>query len=97
MKLYEFTITDNLNLPESKILDNAKGILEDEARIQGWKPGYRFELCNKGERLTSGEIRYFFSVEGEFIDGMGHGSQSDEINTTLERGEAAARGPETSL
>ena len=84
MKLYEFTVTDNLNLHESKILEYAKASLEEEARIQGWNPGYTFAQCKKVEQLPSGERVYSFAVQGEFAEGHGQGDESADQGDSIE-------------
>lgn len=67
MKLYEFTCTDQTNLPESKILENLKVILEQESDIQGWAPGYTVSQVQNPKVLSDGNIEYSFIVEGDFL------------------------------
>lgn len=97
MKLYEFNLSDNLNLHESKILEYAKASLEEEARIQGWKPGYTFDQCKKFERLPSGELLYTFVVQGEFVEGQGQGEAADRDAAASKSTGTAARSPEAEL
>lgn len=75
MKLYEFTVTDNLNLAEQEIVERALQSLDYEAQLQGWAEGYRLEQSQKPVRLSSGEIQYSFVVQGDYADRQSTGSK----------------------
>lgn len=76
MKLYEFTVTDEYNLRKSKILEIAEISAAEEAPHREWGE-YKVIECHPLERLTTGEIRYYFAVEGEYAD-----SEDVEDNNT---------------
>ena len=38
MKLYEFSYTDNLNLPQPEVRARVAKFLDNEAEEQGWSP-----------------------------------------------------------
>lgn len=67
MKLYEFNVIDHTNLPESKILENLKVILEQESDIQGWALGYTVSQVQNPKVLSDGNIKYSFIVEGNLL------------------------------
>ena len=68
MKLYEFSYTDNLNQPESEVIENILEFLESESIEQGWAPNFTFHRCQKDECLPSGEKRYHFEVTGRYME-----------------------------
>ena len=72
MKLYEFTVTDNLNLPESKILEQVKIEMLQQAMEENWAEGYTYKQSQEPEFLTTGEKRYHFEVYGELLEDFGH-------------------------
>lgn len=67
MKLYEFTYSDNENLPQPKLLERIRTFLAQECEIQGWAPGYSFRE-SKTVESRGAEKRYFFEVLGEYLD-----------------------------
>lgn len=67
MKLYEFTVTDEHNLPKSKILEIAEMSAAEEAPLRDWGD-FKVVDCLTPEQLSSGETRYSFQVEGEYAD-----------------------------
>ena len=76
MKLYEFTFSDNTNLPENEVLAIVQKDLENEAELKGWAPGYNFRQCQSPKQIADGEKEYFFVVEGDVLAG-----RQDEIET----------------
>jgi hypothetical protein len=67
MKLYEFTVTDEHNLPKSQILEIAERSAAEEAEVREWGD-FKVVDCQSPETLLTGEIRYSFEVEGEYAD-----------------------------
>ncbi len=79
MKLYEFTVTDEFNLPKSKILETAERSAANEAPIREWG-NFKVVEQQTPERLATGEMRYYFAVEGEYADSIN--SDSDKKKST---------------
>ncbi len=91
MKLYEFTFSDNTNLPENEVLAVVQKDLENEAALKGWAPGYNFRQCQSPKQLADGEKEYYFVVEGEVMAGALDGESEDSQQPALrERGAAAS-------
>ncbi len=74
MKLYEFTVTDNFNLPESQVLEQADIEMSAQASEEGWAKGYTYKQTQEPELLPTGEKRYHFAVYGELLEDVGDGS-----------------------
>jgi hypothetical protein len=90
MKLYEFTVTDDHNLPKSKILEIAEMSAADEAPVREWGD-FKVVECLPPEQRPSGETRYSFQVEGEYANSAiscDHLQTSATVRT--DRGSAAA-------
>ncbi len=68
MKLYEFTVTDNLNLSETEILKGAELEAADQANLEGWVEGYTYQQTKVPDFLPTGEKVYHFAVYGELLD-----------------------------
>ena len=64
MKLYEFTITDNENLTDNKVLELAEQILKSEASSNGWT-NCILTKEDTVEKLPNGDKRYHFSIHGD--------------------------------
>lgn len=69
MKLYEFycSFNDSLNLTEEEVLVRIQKILEEEALLQRWSPGYELKQSKRVESFKFGGKQYFFLIEGEFL------------------------------
>lgn len=67
MKLYEFTYSDNENLPQPQLLERISTFLAQECETQGWASGYTFRESKAVESRGS-EKRYSFEVFGEYFD-----------------------------
>ena len=65
MKLYEFTVTDEHNLPKSEIIKIADEAASEEAPLREWD-SYKVNECKKSEQLEQGQTRYFFEVVGAY-------------------------------
>jgi len=65
IKLYEFSITDGFNLPKSKIIEQVKIEMSQQAIEENWAPGYTYKESQKQEILPTGEKRYHFTVYGK--------------------------------
>ena len=92
MKLYEFTFTDNQNLPESEVLALTRLAMVTEAATQGWAPDYAIAQCKPFEQLPSGERRYFFAVQGKWASNPGT-EDSPTPQTTSDPFGVAAQSP----
>lgn len=68
MKLYEFTYTDNQNLPETEILQSLQDFLSSEAEMQGWAIGYNLRQCKDVQQLVDGQRQFTFEIIGEYVD-----------------------------
>ncbi len=77
MKLYEFTVRDNLNLLESEILERVRVALETEAETQGWAGDYTFDQRQSPKQLPTGGKEYFFAVTGSYLDGANDSSDEE--------------------
>jgi len=91
MKLYEFTYTDNQNLSETALLERVADFLENESILQGWAPGYKFQLCQKVEQLPGGERNFFFDVLGSYLDSDSLSFDEESPDQAEPVGRAAAR------
>ncbi len=67
MKLYEFTVTDEFDLPKSEILAAADSTAIEQSGFMEWGT-YKVLERQAPERLATGEMRYYFAVEGEYAD-----------------------------
>lgn len=94
MKLYEFTFTDNMNLSESEVLARVQNIVESEAQVQGWQPGYVFTQCQKSRHLSSGELQYFFEVNDAAADLNSADQDSHTSSDKPDSSGVAARSPD---
>jgi hypothetical protein len=97
MTLYEFTYTDNQNLPESKLLERLQDFLEKEKALQGWAPGYRLQQRRKVEHLPTGERNFYFEVLGRFLDSESISVDEDVEENQSSSSRAAAAAPDIGL
>jgi hypothetical protein len=67
VKLYEFTVTDEFDLPKSEILAAADSTAIEQSGFMEWGT-YKVLERQAPERLATGEMRYYFAVEGEYAD-----------------------------
>jgi hypothetical protein len=78
-------------MPESAMLEILKSQLAEEALLQNWTPGYNLRQCQKPKQVDSGEVEYFFVVEGEISTESQTGDdQNIKTNSLSERGVAAS-------
>ena len=63
MKLFNFTFIDKHNLSISRVLELAQESADDEATLRQWT-GYTVTQCQDSERMSNGEVHYFFEVNG---------------------------------
>jgi hypothetical protein len=90
MNLYEFTVTDEFDLPKSEILAAADSTAIEQSGFMEWGT-YKVIERQAPERLATGEMRYYFVVEGEYADSADtdNDNQTPSIGRT-DRGSAAA-------
>ena len=67
MKLYEFTVTDEFNLPEDQVIKEVMQSLGDHPHSSDWVSGYQLKQCQSPEQLSNSTKRYFFEVWGDLV------------------------------
>lgn len=93
MKLYEFTVTDEHNLPKYKILEIAEMSAADEAPLREWGD-FKVVECLTPEQLPSGETRYSFQVEGEYANSVNSRDNMQTSSATVRINHGSAAAPE---
>ncbi len=97
MKLYEFTVTDNFNLPESQILEQADIEMLTQASEEGWAEGYTYKQSQEPEFLPTGEKRYHFAVYGELLQGVGEAGSANQKSTSHASSDDVAAQPQAEI
>ncbi len=90
MKLYEFDYCDNRNQPESDVLASVGRMLEKEAEIQGWAPGYSFRQTKPKKDIGHGEVEFYFVVEGAALRSDNASEPQDKDQNSIPNHEQAA-------
>jgi len=89
MKLYEFTVTDEYNLPKSKIIKTAEDAAGEEASLRDWD-SFNVVECRDPKQLETGETRYFFEVQGTYVDAKTSDQDTSSPKSRSRQGGAAA-------
>ncbi|MCX6125755.1 MAG: hypothetical protein NTV34_13565 [Proteobacteria bacterium] len=90
MKLYEFTVTDEFDLPKSEILAAADSTAMEQSGLMEWGT-YKVIERQTPERLATGEMRYYFAIEGEYADSANpDNDRQTHAPSRTTRGSAAA-------
>ncbi len=90
-KLYEFSLVDKYNTPESDILRTVEQSLAAEAELQEWEPGYTYQQLAAPRKSTSDVTEYQFTVFGHFKSDIGSGFDSPTKESTNTADPAAAK------
>jgi hypothetical protein len=93
MTLYEFTLGDELDLPKSEILAAADRTALNQSGFMEWGT-YSVLERQAPERLATGEMRYDFSLEGEYADSADSDNDSQTHTRAARTTRDSAAAPE---